>query len=50
MSTGDPTARPGGPVYSELKTVIEIIVTAPVFAKQVIANKALCEPQSNPVK
>ena len=31
----------------ELKTVTKMIMTDPTFAKQLITNKAPCEPQNN---
>lgn len=42
------TQRPGGTAYSKLSAVIEIVVTAPAFAKRLVVYNILSEPQSNP--
>ena len=50
LGNEDPTrcmAQPNKLKVKELKTVTKMIMTDPTFAKQLITNKAPCEPQNN---
>lgn len=49
MTTWEPTARPRGTMYSKLKPIVEIIVTALGSAQQLVVYKALSETQSSQI-